>query len=69
MVTGMYDHRLRPQSTEVKEEVVGSGVAATSIKCVYIFPQSIATISGVDDKDAKVRFSDLSSVAINHAYL
>jgi hypothetical protein len=43
----------------------------SSNKCVHIFPQSIVMISGIDsdDKDTKVQFADLSSVAINHAYL
>ena len=69
IVTGIYDYRLLAQSTEVKQEVTDSGVATAFTECVYIFPQSIAMMSGVDDKDAKVRFADISSVAINHTYL
>jgi len=44
-----------------------SYAATCSARCVHIFLQSIAMMSGVDDKDAKVWFadSDLSYVAIN----
>jgi hypothetical protein len=69
IVTGDYDYLLPDQSTELCQEVNDSNVATTSTKCVHSFPQSIAMISGIDDKDTKVRFSDLSSVAINHADL
>jgi competence transcription factor ComK len=41
---------------------------ASSTECVHIFPQPITTISGIDDKNTKVRFADLASVAINRAY-
>ena len=56
-------------STEVLQEVQNSFVATSLTKCVHIFPQPIAMILGVDDKDTKVLFTDLPSVAINHAYL
>ena len=69
MITGMYDYRSLEWSTEIMQEVTDSDVSVTLTECLYIFPQSIARISGVDAKDAKVRFADLSSVAINHAYL
>jgi hypothetical protein len=69
MVTGKYDYRSLEWSTETMQEVTDSDVATSLTECLYIFPQSIARISGVDGKDAKVRFADLSSVAINHAHL
>jgi len=72
IVTGIYDYRLLLQNTEAEQERTDSGLAASLTACAHIIPQSVATISGVDDKDAndaKVRFADLSSVAINHTYL
>jgi hypothetical protein len=48
-------------------EVPGTSITAT--ECVHIFPQSIAMISDIDDKDAKVWFAGLPSVVTNHAYL
>ena len=68
IVTGGYDFRLLV-IPEVEQEATDSGLGASSAQCVHIFPESIAMISGIDDKDAKVWFADLSSVAINHAYL
>ena len=66
IVTGNYDFHLLEQCTEVKQEVTEDSYArVTSTECVYIFPQSVATVSGVDDENAKVRFGDLSSVALN----
>ena len=65
----MYDYRFLEQSTEVEQEMTDSGLGVTTTRCAHIIPQSTATISGVDDKDAKVRFADLSSAVINHAYL
>ena len=62
IVTGEYDYRL--VLTKVKREMMVSGVGVTSTHCAHIFPES-----GIDDKDDKVRFADLSSVTINHAYL
>jgi hypothetical protein len=44
------------------QEVVNSHRATVTTECVHIFPESNAMISGVD-KDAKVRFVDVSSVA------
>jgi hypothetical protein len=69
IATRKYDHRPMHQCTELTQEVANSDVATTITSCVHIFPQSIAKISDVDDKDAKVRFADLSSVTINHAHL
>jgi hypothetical protein len=69
VVTGTYDFWSPDQSTELEQEVINSDIATTCTKCVHIFPQSSAMISGIDDKDAKVRFPNLSSVAIDHAYL
>ena len=69
IVTGIYDYRFLRESTELEQERTGSGVGASATECAHIIPQSIATISGVDDKDAKVWFADLSSAATNHAYL
>jgi hypothetical protein len=69
IVTGRYDYRLLEQSTEVRQEAVNSNAGSSSTECVHIFPQSIAMISDIDDKDAKVWFADLSSVVTNHAYL
>ena len=68
IVTGAYDSRLL--TPEVEQEVIDSGlVVAADTQCVHILPESIAMISGIDDKDAKVWFAALSSVGINHAYL
>jgi hypothetical protein len=69
IVTGGYDCRLPDQSTELEQEVTDSNVETTSTHCEHIFPESIPIVSGIDDKDAKARFADLSSVVINHAYL
>ena len=70
MVTGMYDYRSLDWSTGVRQEVRDSNVAASAAtKSVLVVPQSIAMKPGVDAKVPKVRFSDLSSVTINHAYL
>jgi hypothetical protein len=69
VVTGKYDFWSPDQSTELEQEVINSDVTTSITKCVHIFPQSTAMISGIDDKDAKVRFLNLSSVAIDHAYL
>src|SRR6267154_1124709 len=66
IVTGYYDYRLL--IPEVRQELEADA-GATITECAHIFPESIAMTSGIDDKDAKVRFADLSSVAINHAYL
>jgi hypothetical protein len=67
ILTGGYDYRFLIDA--VHQEVTDSGAGATSTACVHIFPQSIAPKSGIDDKDAEVRFADLSFVAINHACL
>jgi hypothetical protein len=67
IVTGGYDYRLL--IPEVEEEAMNSGVGATSTECTHIFPESIPMISGIDDKDVKVRFADFSSVVINYACL
>ena len=71
IATRMYDYQSTTWSTEIDQEVMNSDVATVITACVHIFPESIAMMSGVDDKDTKVRFADPPSVAINHwhAYL
>ncbi|KAI0283126.1 hypothetical protein BGY98DRAFT_911855 [Russula aff. rugulosa BPL654] len=57
MITGMYDYRSLEWSTEIMQEVTDSDVSVTLTECLYIFPQSIARISGVDAKDAKHEYA------------
>ena len=65
IVTRMYDSESTIWSTEIYQEVMNSDVATTVTACVHIFPESIAMMQGVDDKDTKVQFADRPSVAIN----
>lgn len=66
IVTGNYDFHLLKQCTEIKQEVTADSYARVApTECVHIIPQSVAMVSSVDDKNAKVRFGDLSSVALN----
>ena len=58
IITGGYDDESTDQCTELYHEVMGSNVAACPTNCVYIFPQSIAKISGFGAENAKVRFAD-----------
>ena len=63
ILSGKYDFQLPKQCTEVKQEVTADSYARVApTECVHIFPESVSMVSGVDDKNAKVRFGDLSSV-------